>query len=145
LYAHRTSTSGACSSKSIAGFSAQPKPRSRELLGALARSACNRADTDLFVAELDGAVAGTAALSLLPTVAGLVAHLFLASTLPQARNQGVQTALLAARTQAAHRRGARFAHITARPGTTSARNVERAGYRLAYTKLTLSNVQLARG
>lgn len=122
---------------SIAGFAAQPSPRSRDLLGALARSARARQDTLLLVAELDAEVAGTAAMSLLPTPAGTVAHLFLASTLPHARSRGVQAALLHARTQLAHERGARFAHITARPGTTSARNVERAGYRVAYTKLTL--------
>lgn len=67
------------------GFAAQPSPRPRELLSALASGATARRDTMLFVAEVDGQIAGTAGLSLLDTGRGLVAHLALASTHVQAR------------------------------------------------------------
>jgi GNAT superfamily N-acetyltransferase len=123
---------------SAAGFGAQPKPRPRELRTALAQSATLRSDTSLWVAEYHGCVAGSAALSLLETDRGRIAHLFLASTLPDFRGRGVQAALLHARGRVAQERGAACASITARPDTSSARNAERAGYRLAYTKPTFA-------
>jgi GNAT superfamily N-acetyltransferase len=123
---------------SAAGFGAHPEPRPRELRTALAESAALRSDTSLWVAEYNGSVAGSAALSLLETDHGRVAHLFLASTLPDFRGRGVQAALLHARGRVARERGATCASITARPDTSSARNAERAGYRLAYTKPTFA-------
>jgi GNAT superfamily N-acetyltransferase len=121
---------------SVAGFSARPAPRSPSLLDLLARIALVRPHTELFVARWTGAVAATAALALIDTRAGPVAHLFLASTLPAARGRGLQQVLLAHRLQRARALGARLATVAARPGTTSARNTERAGLRLVYNKPT---------
>jgi len=121
---------------SVAGFAAQPKPRPHTLLEILARAAITRPDSLACVAEIDGRVAGTAAVALLETELGLVAHLYLASTLPEFRGRGVQAALLQFRLHEAHARGAKVATSTTRTGNSSGRNVERAGFRLAYTKPT---------
>ncbi|ADV66405.1 N-acetyltransferase [Deinococcus maricopensis] len=117
---------------SVAGFHAQPNPRDPDLLALLARIALTRVDVTPF-AVLDGArVLGTAALAHL----GDVAHLHLGSTTPTARARGVQTALLHARLTHARAAGATLAVMSARPGTASARNAERAGLHLAYARLT---------
>lgn len=121
---------------SVAGFSVQATRRPKALLETLARIAAARSDTTLFVAHVEGQVAGSAGLSVLHTPLGRVAHLYIASTLPAFRNQGVQSALLRARLLAASRSGCVLSTVTARPSNASARNVERAGFSLAYTKLT---------
>ncbi|AIY40994.1 acetyltransferase [Collimonas arenae] len=121
---------------SVAGFSVQTVNRPRILLEALAQIALRRSDTLLFPAALDGQVAGTAGMSLIETPAGLLAHLYIASTLPAYRGRGIQLALLRARLTAARNAGCTLASVTARPANTSARNTERAGFSLAYTKVT---------
>ena len=123
---------------SIAGFSLQAHDRPRELLAALARIAHARADTSLFVARLDGQLAGSAGLSVADTPRGRIAALYIASTLPPFRGRGVQAALLHARLAAARAAGCALAVVMARPGNTSARNTERAGFRLAFTKATFA-------
>lgn len=123
---------------SIAGFSVQSQDRPRELLAALARIARARDDTALFVALLDGRVAGSAGLSVAETPLGRIGELYIASTLPGFRGRGVQTALLRARLSAAKAAGCALAVVMARPANTSARNTERAGFRLAFTKVTFA-------
>jgi len=121
---------------SVRGFAAQAKPRPTALLEALVRAATVRADTRLYVAEIANDVVGSAAFALVPTAQGPVAYFYLASTLPEFRRRGVQAALLALRAREARREGAALATLTARPGTSSARNAERCGFALAYTKPT---------
>ena len=121
---------------SIAGFSAQVPPREPSLLDALARAAIARKDTKLFAAKLEDEIVGTAAMSVIPTSLGLFAHLYIASTLPRYRRRGVQFALLQERLHAAKNSGCVAATVTARPANESARNAERAGFTLAYTKST---------
>ena len=123
---------------SIDGFSLQAQQRPRELLAALARIAQAREDTALFVARVDGRVAGSAGLSVMETPRGRVGELCIASTLPEFRGRGVQTALLQARLAAARDAGCALAFVGARPANTSARNVERAGFGLAFTKATFA-------
>ncbi len=123
---------------SIAGFSVQARERPRDLLDALARIAQAREDTSLFVARVAGQVAGSAGLSVAATPLGLVGELYIASTLPAFRGRGVQTALLRARLQAAKAAGCALAVVMARPANASARNTERAGFRLAFTKATFA-------
>lgn len=115
---------------SIAGF--QSNGRSRDLLGALARIATRRPDTQLFVALVDGEIAGSAALASIESSTGGVAHLYLDSTLPGYRGRGVQLALIQARLREARRRGLSLATTISRVGDGSARNAERAGLRIAY-------------
>ncbi|AMP04176.1 GNAT family N-acetyltransferase [Collimonas pratensis] len=123
---------------SVAGFSVQAVNRPPALLEALAQIALHRDDTRFFAASIDGQIAGTAGMSLIGTPAGLLAHLYIASTLPAWRGRGVQLALLHARLKAARSAGCTLASVTARPANASARNTERAGFSLAYTKATFS-------
>jgi len=123
---------------SVESFAAQPNPRPRELLEALARIALVRSDSRAYLALVDGHVAGTAAMALVATTAGSIAHLYIASTTPAFRGRGVQGALLRARLAEATRSGAILASVTARAASASARNAERAGFRLAYSTVTLS-------
>jgi ribosomal protein S18 acetylase RimI-like enzyme len=123
---------------SIAGFSLQAQQRPRELLAALARIAQAREDTALFVARVDGQVAGSAGLAVMDTPRGRIGELHIASTLPAFRGRGVQGALLQARLAAARDAGCALVFVGARPANTSARNVERAGFGLAFTKVTFA-------
>ncbi len=123
---------------SVAGFSVQAQQRPRELLVALARIARAREDTALFVARVDGRVAGSAGLAVMDTPHGRIGQLHIASTLPAFRGRGVQAALLQARLAAARDAGCALVFTGARPANTSARNVERAGFGLAFTKVTFA-------
>ncbi|MGN6185664.1 MAG: GNAT family N-acetyltransferase [Thermoanaerobaculia bacterium] len=84
-----------------------------------------------FLAELDGRAAGAATLSIHDGVALFAG----ASTIPEARNRGVQRALLEARLHYAAERGCDLAMMCALPGSTSQRNAERRGFRIAYTRV----------
>jgi hypothetical protein len=68
---------------------------------------------------------------------GEVATLYSGGTALAARGQGAQAALLHERLRVARASGARLATSSANPGTASSRNLERAGFRLMYTKLRL--------
>jgi len=76
-------------------------------------------------------VAGGATLALRGTVAGL----FGASTLPDFRKHGVQTALLQARLRRAAEAGCEMAVSLAQPGSVSQRNIMRQGFRVLYTRV----------
>jgi len=58
-----------------------------------------------------------------------------ASTLLAYRRRGVQRALLEARLAAARQSGCDLAQVSAEPGGNSGRNIEHAGFRVAYTKV----------
>ena len=58
-------------------------------------------------------------------------------TRPAFRRRGVQTALLQAQLVAAREQGCDLALTITAPGSDSQRNMERAGFRLAYTKAIL--------
>ena len=133
-----TAAAGLFVEASVEGFSVQAQQRPRELLAALARIAQAREDTSLFVARVDGRAAGSAGLSVMDTPLGRVGELYIASTLPAFRGRGVQAALLQARLAAARDAGCALAFVGARPANTSARNTERAGFGLAFTKATFA-------
>ena len=63
--------------------------------------------------------------------------LFGAGTLPDFRARGIQTALLGLRMKLAAQAGCELAVIVTQGGTTSQRNAERLGFRVAYSKATL--------
>lgn len=90
-----------------------------------------RADTTFWVHEAGGAAIANATSS----VFGPFAVLFAATTRAAHRGRGAQTALLAARLHAARAAGAGTAVVLALPGSVSARNIERAGFRLALVRL----------
>lgn len=60
-----------------------------------------------------------------------------AGTLADFRGRGLQTALLRARMAAAVNAGCEYAVVVTQGGTTSQRNVERLGFRVAYSKMTV--------
>jgi len=97
------------------------------------RSISNARGTTSYLATVSGNPAGAGALK----VAGNTAFLSTASTLPRFRRQGVQTALLKVRLADAKRQGCDLAVVMTSPGADSERNVVRAGFRLAYTRLRL--------
>ncbi|KAJ5220506.1 hypothetical protein N7468_009710 [Penicillium chermesinum] len=116
---------------SVAGF--EDGGRSPALLRTVAGIAASRPDTTLYLAEVDGHVAGGAAMAIIETADGSVAHLYLDSTIPRHRGRGVHQALIHARLHDAHHSGISVASMITRPGSGSARNAERAGLSLAYT------------
>jgi ribosomal protein S18 acetylase RimI-like enzyme len=60
-----------------------------------------------------------------------------AGTLAEYRGRGLQTALLHARMASAVRAGCEYAVVVTQGGTTSQRNAERLGFRVAYSKVTV--------
>ncbi len=60
-----------------------------------------------------------------------------AGTLAEYRGRGLQTGLLRARMAAAAQAGCEFAVVVTQGGTTSQRNAERLGFRVAYSKVTV--------
>lgn len=117
---------------SLAGY--RDGGRAELLLETLARVAVLRSDTSLYIATVDGKVAGSAGMALIETSKGGVAHVYIDSTLPEYRGRGIQAALLRARLADARKAGYDLASAWARPGNGSCRNIERAGFGLAYTK-----------
>jgi GNAT superfamily N-acetyltransferase len=93
----------------------------------------HRADACCFLAFVGKDVAGGAVVSAHEGVAGL----FGASTLPAFRRRGVQSALLAARLAWACEHSCTVAVSIALPGSASQRNIERFGFRVAYTRTKL--------
>lgn len=86
--------------------------------------------TNCFIAEKDGQPIATAALFM----HGNVALLAGASTVPEGRRQGAQNALLDTRLRFAASHGCDLAMMVAAPGSSSQRNAERQGFRIAYTR-----------
>lgn len=84
-----------------------------------------------FLAELDGQPIAAGALSIIEGVALLAG----ASTIPAARKQGAQLALLESRLRFAAEHGCDLAMMGANPGSGSQRNAERHGFRIAYTRI----------
>jgi len=111
------------------GF-AEHFPVTQEILGVMRLFASGK-NTECYFASMDGKIAGGATLALRGRIAGL----FGASTLPQFRNQGVQTALLHARMRRAAECGCELAMSIALPGSASQRNITRRGFRTLYTRV----------
>ena len=87
----------------------------------------------LLLARLDGEPAGTGELVIEDRVGWLSAD----TTLPPYRRRGVQRALQIERLQRAAEAGCEFAVTEARPGSDSQRNMERLGFRIAYTRVDM--------
>jgi hypothetical protein len=84
-----------------------------------------------FIAERDGQPIATAALFMHEGTALLAG----ASTVPAGRRLGAQNALLDTRLRTAASNGCDVAMMVASPGTSSQRNAERQGFRIAYTRM----------
>ncbi len=109
---------------------ASEHPEMEEMLKPMMEMIFHATGVTSFVAELDGKPIATGALNIQNGVALLAG----ASTIPEARRQGAQRALLAARLRYALDAGCELATMGALPGSASQRNAERAGFRIAYTR-----------
>jgi GNAT superfamily N-acetyltransferase len=92
-----------------------------------------RGDSVSFLAFVGREVAGGGIVSAHEGVGGL----FGASTLPAFRGRGIQTALLHARLRWARSQNCDLAVSITLPGSISHRNIERLGFRVAYTRTKL--------
>ncbi len=97
----------------------------------LAQITAGRRGALSFLAEIEGQPIATGAMIIL----GGVALISGASTIPEARNQGAQLALLDSRLRYAAEQGCDLAMMCALPGSASQRNAERQGFRIAYTRI----------
>lgn len=97
-----------------------------DLAPVMARSA----GSHCFLAELEGVPIAAGILSVQNGTAVLGG----ASTLPAARRQGAQAALLQARLEYAAELGVELAMLVAAPGSASQRNAERKGFRPVYVR-----------
>ena len=84
-----------------------------------------------FIAEIDGNVVGAAGFGIYDDVCILAG----ATTVPEARNRGVQNALLSARLNFASDQGCKLAMICALPGSQSQKNAQKNGFNIAYTRI----------
>lgn len=111
------------------GFS-ENAPVTPEILSVMKMFALGKG-TECYLARIAGRVVGGATLALRDKTAGL----FGASTLPEFRKKGVQTAMLHTRLQRAAESGCDLAVSLARPGSISQRNITRQGFRTLYTRV----------
>jgi GNAT superfamily N-acetyltransferase len=114
------------------GFDAKLEPDPRTL--GIAAPNFHASNATCYLAWVDGVPAGGGAMYIYEGVAEFGG----ASTRPEFRRLGIQSALLRMRLRAARERGCEFAIVLTNPGTDSQRNVERAGFRPAYTNVTLA-------
>ena len=97
----------------------------------LSRVGAKRAGAASFMAEIEGEPVATGGVGICEGVVLLAG----ASTVPEGRRQGAQMALLRSRLRFAAGQGCDIAMMCAQPGSTSQRNAERNGFRIAYTRI----------
>jgi GNAT superfamily N-acetyltransferase len=88
-----------------------------------------------FLARVNGEPAG-GGMGAIMREAGIAA-LFGTATVPEFRGRGVQTALINRRLWDAAQQGCEYAVVSTMPGSGSQRNMERRGFRVAYTKIVM--------
>jgi len=96
-----------------------------------------REEAILVLARLEGQPAGTGCL----IIDGGVGWLSGDSTLPQYRGRGIQQAIQRHRLQLAREAACDLAVTEAAPGSVSQRNIERVGFRIAYTHVEFTKGQ----
>lgn len=106
-------------------------PEYAPLFEEMARVNLARTDVVSLLASLDGTPAAAGAMSMHDGVVLLAG----ACTVPAARNQGLQKALVEHRLHEAAVRGCNLAMMCATPGSGSQRNGQRQGFRIAYTRI----------
>jgi hypothetical protein len=106
-------------------------PELEEFILGLSKLNAQKSDGLSFLAELHGHPIATGSMSICEGVALLAG----ASTVPEARKQGAQLALLDSRLRYAAENGCDLAMMCSLPGTASQRNAERQGFRIAYTRI----------
>lgn len=111
------------------GF-AENYPVTHEILSVMKMFAMGR-NTECYLARIDGRIVGGATLA----IRGRIAGLFGASTLPDYRKRGVQTALLHSRLRRAAEANCELALSLAQPGSISQRNMARLDFQTLYTRV----------
>jgi GNAT superfamily N-acetyltransferase len=114
---------------SVRGW-AHDHPEFREFLEQIGALMAARPQNVCFLAESDGQAGSAGALFVHEGVALFAG----ASTVPEMRNRGLQSALMHARMRYAFDHGCDLAMMVAAAGSQSQRNAERAGFRIAYTR-----------
>jgi hypothetical protein len=99
-----------------------------------ARIISQREDATLVLGLVDDEPAGTGLVSMRDRLASFNSD----TTLPRFRGNGVQTAILRKRLFIAAAAGCDLAVIESEPGSPSQRNMERLGFRVAFTNVTLA-------
>jgi hypothetical protein len=102
-----------------------------EFMLAFGKIAARAAGGHPFLAELGGRPVGAGGFAIYDDVCLLSG----ATTVPDARRQGVQNALLAARLAYAAEHECRLAMMCALPGSQSQKNAQRNGFDIAYTRI----------
>jgi hypothetical protein len=97
----------------------------------MVRIGLHRISGPTFLAEMEERPIGSGVACLCDGVALLAG----ACTIPEARRQGAQLALLEGRLRYAAQHGCDLAMMGALPGSASQRNAERHGFRIAYTRI----------
>jgi GNAT superfamily N-acetyltransferase len=110
------------------GFSAPDDPTPADLR--LAKAATRREDARFYFGLIDGECAGTGQIE----IDGELAWLSADTTLPAFRRRGVQSTLQRFRLEVAIAAGCSLAVTESVPGSPSQRNMERLGFRVAYTR-----------
>lgn len=105
-------------------------PQTDAFLRAFGKVAASAVGNHGLIARLNGTPVATGSLF----IDGPVCLLAGASTIPEARNRGAQSALFRARMQLAAENGCQLAMMCAQPGTPSQRNAQRNGFNIAYTR-----------
>ena len=118
----------------ILGADHEPGSPARHLSDEFSRAIHGTPGSMHLVARVDGTAIGCGSLTIVQGVGWLGG----AATLPLQRGRGTQHALLVNRLQRAQRDGCSLAAVTALPGTASARNLERVGFRLLYTQAVMT-------
>lgn len=110
---------------------ASEAPELKEFINSIGRITTRTKGARPFLAEIDGKAVATGGLAIYDDTCILAG----ASTIPAARGQGAQNALLAARLNYAEQHGCRLAMMCALPGSVSQKNAERNGFKIAYTRI----------
>ncbi|MBC7899795.1 MAG: GNAT family N-acetyltransferase [Saprospiraceae bacterium] len=106
-------------------------PGMGDFMFAFCRIGAQCANAFPYIAELDGKPISTGALLIYDDIALLAG----ASTIPEGRKQGAQSALLASRLRHAAENGCKIAMMCAAPGSQSQKNAQKNGFQIAYTRI----------
>lgn len=121
----------------ILGAEAEPGSEARARSDEFCRAMHRVPGSIDLLARADGRAIGCGSLTVVHGVGWLGG----AATLPQQRGRGAQLALVVERLHRARRDGCTFAAVTALPGGSSARNLERLGFQLLYTQPVFSRAR----
>lgn len=113
------------------GFSAPNEPTAADL--DLGRLIAHQHGIVRFLAYVDDTPAGTGELAIRDGLGWLSAD----TTMPAFRGRGIQAALQRTRLMRAWEAGCDFAVTESHPGSGSQRNMERLGFRVAYTRVDM--------